>query len=230
MATTDPTNLADRLAVLEARLASLKLADLPLAALQRKLENDWQPDGSVLLQPYSITQDQLALLPAVTSLPSNPRDGQDCFYKTSTGEVWHLRYNASVSKWDFVGGTPLVSEIDNDEVRAVAAAYAALGTAGPSITVPLAGDYWVDFGANIYTNVAFSANMSFDVGGTGAVDADCITLGTPSAGNFTQASVSRRRRKTTLAASTALVAKYKAGTNPANFRWRWMNVTPIRVG
>lgn len=57
MATSD---LAERLDALEAKLNSLKLDDLPLAAIQRKLENDWQPDGNVLLQPNSITRDQLA--------------------------------------------------------------------------------------------------------------------------------------------------------------------------
>jgi hypothetical protein len=37
------------------------LGDLPMAALQRKLENDWQPDGSVLLQPGSVTFDAVDL-------------------------------------------------------------------------------------------------------------------------------------------------------------------------
>jgi hypothetical protein len=59
MATTDPT-FEDRIAELEARITSLQLGDLPLAALQRKLENDWQPDANVLLQPNSITGDQIA--------------------------------------------------------------------------------------------------------------------------------------------------------------------------
>jgi hypothetical protein len=59
MATTDPT-FADRLAALEGRIGALTLDDLPLGPLQRKLENDWQPDSAVLLQPNSITLDQLA--------------------------------------------------------------------------------------------------------------------------------------------------------------------------
>ena len=57
---SDPTNFAERIAALEARISDLQLGDLPLAALQRKLENDWQPDAAVLLQPNSITSDQLA--------------------------------------------------------------------------------------------------------------------------------------------------------------------------
>lgn len=58
MATNNPT-FEDRLAALEGRIGSLTLADLPLGPLQRKLESDWQPDSAVLLQPHSITSDQL---------------------------------------------------------------------------------------------------------------------------------------------------------------------------
>lgn len=67
---TDPTTFDDRLAALEDRLGDLQLGDLPLAALQRKMENDWQPDASVLLQPKSINGDQLqdGLLPVEGSV------------------------------------------------------------------------------------------------------------------------------------------------------------------
>lgn len=57
---TDFNDIANRLAAVEDALDNLPLDSLPLAALQRKLENDWQPDASVLLQPHSITADQLA--------------------------------------------------------------------------------------------------------------------------------------------------------------------------
>ncbi|MGZ6854888.1 MAG: hypothetical protein ACXVGC_12640 [Mycobacteriaceae bacterium] len=61
------SDFTDRIAALEDRLANLTLGDLPLAALQRKLENDWQPDAAVLLQPNSISSDQLqaGILPVV---------------------------------------------------------------------------------------------------------------------------------------------------------------------
>jgi len=56
----DPTyaELLERLEVLEAR--TLALRDLPLAALQRKLEQDWQPQASILLGENSITPAMLA--------------------------------------------------------------------------------------------------------------------------------------------------------------------------
>lgn len=41
--------------------APLVLGDLPLAALQRKLENEWQPDANVLLAPRSVSLASLAV-------------------------------------------------------------------------------------------------------------------------------------------------------------------------
>lgn len=51
-------DLMARISALESR--GITLDDLPLGDLQRQLENNWQPDSAVLLQPYSITSDQLA--------------------------------------------------------------------------------------------------------------------------------------------------------------------------
>ena len=47
-----------RLEKLEAH--TLALRDLPLAALQRRLEQDWQPQASLLLGENSITEEMLA--------------------------------------------------------------------------------------------------------------------------------------------------------------------------
>lgn len=51
-------DLIARVETLEQR--KLGLSDIPLATLQRKLENDWQPDANVLIQPRSITAEQIA--------------------------------------------------------------------------------------------------------------------------------------------------------------------------
>jgi hypothetical protein len=68
--------------------------------------------------------------------------------------------------------------------------------------------------------------MSYDIGATGAVDADSFFLGhagTEGDGN------TRTRLKTGLAASTALVAKYKTNAGTETFRQRAMSVLPVRV-
>jgi hypothetical protein len=174
---------------------------------------------------------------AVTStLPSNPVDGQECYYlaDATNGIVWHLKYRAastSAYKWEYVGGSHLRSDIDTDESTA-STTYAALATAGPSITVPLAGDYEIEFGFNGWNSVASLVNnMSFDVGATAASDNDRLMYQGQVTGVAGSASVSRHRTKTGLAAATALVAKYRvSGSGTANFRNRWMRCHPIRVG
>ena len=54
-------SVIDRLDAIEAKLGNLGVSDLPLAALQRKLENDWQPDGGTLLQTGSVADNALKI-------------------------------------------------------------------------------------------------------------------------------------------------------------------------
>lgn len=169
-----------------------------------------------------------------TSLPGSPVDGQEIIFAAdaTNGVMWHLRYRSGASgsyKWEFVGGGVLLAEVTTSQTTA-STSYAALTTAGPSITVPLAGDYIVEIGCRTFSDGANQGGiMSYDIGGTGAVDADRIefSMGTGvSSGN-----ISRVRRKDGLAASNALVSKYKTtGANTATFHNRWMKVVPIRLG
>jgi hypothetical protein len=47
----------ERLEKLLAEPTKVKVNDLPIADLQRKLEKQWQPDGSLLLIPGSVTSE-----------------------------------------------------------------------------------------------------------------------------------------------------------------------------
>ena len=171
----------------------------------------------------------------VTSLPASPVSNEEVYYlaDSTNGIVWHLKYrsgSSSTYKWEFVGGASLYSAVDTEQ-STTSATYAALTTAGPSVTVPLAGDYIISFGS-----MTFSAGTniwsfhSFDVGGTTASDNDALEYRNAIA-NAPRTTQSRNVRKTGLSASTALVSKYRssaAGTS-ATFGSRWMQVTPIRV-
>lgn len=169
----------------------------------------------------------------VTSLPSSPTDGQEIYYaaNATNGVIWHFRYRSAASKWEFVGGPPLVASVATTQTT-TSTSYTALTTAGPSITLPLAGDYDVTIGADIYGGYDSSFNpvsamMSYDIGATGASNADAIIYGAYAL----TASVSSVRRKTGLSAVT-LTAKYKANSNPANapsFSNRFMLITPVRI-
>jgi hypothetical protein len=174
--------------------------------------------------------------PVVSSLPGSPTDGEVIFFQSSgmatDGIVWTLKYRAasgSAYKWEYIGGSDLQAVVDTDQA-VNSTTYAALATAGPSITVPLAGDYDVAVGCFIYGTAGDGAFMSYDVGGTGAIDADAA-IENHSATLTDGASVTNHRRKTALAASTALVSKYRGSTvSNQQFSRRWMRVRPVRVG
>lgn len=178
----------------------------------------------------------------VTDLPSDPRDKQEVFYLAdgANGVVWHLAYRAnapSSPKWVYLGGPPLFAHVPDFESR-TSATYGDLATVGPSITLPLAGDYDFEYGATTYSNPntagMWAARMSLSIGGAAAVDADAMWLeheGTDAASEMISVAETTRRRKTGLAASDAVVAKY-ASDGVADRYWfeRWLAVRPVRVG
>lgn len=175
---------------------------------------------------------------AVTSLPTTPYDGQEIYYTadSTNGVVWHLKYRAasgSSYKWEYVGGAPLFAEVTTNQ-STTSTSYAALTTAGPAVTLPLAGDYMVAIGCRCHQNGnSRDALMSYDIGATGAVDADATTYYSGASVDGLPATVAANvmveRRKTGLTAVT-LTAKYKVSAGQGNFSSRWMKVVPVRVG
>lgn len=180
--------------------------------------------------PYTEYRDALPTF--VTALPANAVDGQECYFvaDAANGVVWRLKYRAadtSSYKWNFAGGPPLTDEVLNFESTS-STAFASLTTAGPTITVPVAGDYIVEIGASAYANaVVGDAVMSYAIGATAATENDRVLIGAST--TFSQ-SGSRARRKTGLAANTALAAQYKGQAGAVTFLDRWMRVAPVRVG
>lgn len=184
-----------------------------------------------------------------TTLPGSPSDGQITVLVDSTSAptyLWVLVWNSTASKWYYVGGLPAVVIVDTSEGLADSAAatsYNALATAGPSFTVPNAGDYYVEVGSfqssRVDNGTQQVAYHSFDTGGTGAINNDAAKSqpgDSASLGQTTSASVtSGPRLKTGLAASTALVSKYKmsghtVGQTPTpTFANRFMRVHPKSV-
>lgn len=166
----------------------------------------------------------------VTALPGSPVEGQEIFLVdslTAPTRLWHLKYFgalAGTSKWWVISATPLFAEVLTSE-NTTSTTYTALATAGPSIALPLAGDYDVEVSARLGTGAQRDGLMSYDIGATAAVDNDAaFDLNGRSA-------VSAVRRKTGLTAVT-LTAKYR--TSDSGFAvtasHRRMKVTPIRVG
>ena len=173
-----------------------------------------------------------------TSLPASPVDGQETILVDSISNPsyqWRFRYNVgstSSYKWEFVGGTPAYISVTTAESTS-SSTYAALTTAGPSFTLPRAGDYNISIGFQGLMQVSAALYaMSYDIGGTGAVDADYVVGTVPqegTSGNNDYISLSRTSTKTGLSA-VALTAKYKTtNSKSATFKNRWFSITPVRV-
>lgn len=171
------------------------------------------------------------LFPVVTALPTvNLADGQIVYYDAGNGVMWTLRYDAdstSAYKWHFVGGPPLSARVNTDEGIA-AGAFGALATAGPSVTAPLAGDYIIRGNSNSYNSGVATNQHSYDIGGTGAVTANAGQAAIAAA-NYS-AMLPFENRHDGVAAGTAFVSKYAATAGTGNFRYRWITLTPVRVG
>lgn len=169
-----------------------------------------------------------------SSLPGNQSVGTSIRYQLTAAQTgaanqidWGLELNSD-GYWYPVGAAPLVQYVATSETT-TSATYAALTTAGPSITAPLGGDYIIELGAGLTTTATSAPWMSFDIGGTGAVDADAVVFTQLSTGPQL-ASVAGLRIHTSLASGTVVVAKYKSvGGGAVAFEKRWLKITPLRV-
>lgn len=171
----------------------------------------------------------------VTSLPSSPVDGQEIFYAAdaTNGVIWHLRYRSGSSssyKWEYLGGPPLFSQVsETANESTTSTTFAALTTAGPSVTLPLAGDYQITLGCRAYgTTDNQSYVMSYDIGASTALDNDGIFFDSPVT-NGRQQTITFVKIKTGLSA-VALTSKYRVTGGTGYFGRRRMLVTPVRVG
>lgn len=178
-------------------------------------------------------------IPLVTALPSNPTDGQECYYlaDSANGILWHLRYRAastSAYKWEVIGGaTPLNGEVTINEGTVVSTTYTNLNS---SITLPLAGDYDVEvFSQSMGVDTAQAEGyISYKIGATAASDLDAAVRRAESTNNG-WVSASFRRRKTGIAANTVL--QMQARTTSGNFYPNangglphGLRAWPVRVG
>lgn len=165
-----------------------------------------------------------------TTLPASPTDGDTYILVDSTSNPtyqWMFLYHsgsANTDKWEFIGGVPANVEVTTQE-NTSSTTYAALATAGPLFAIPRAGVYDVYLEAGMVAITAAQTTwMSYDIGGTAAVDADAAA-GASGAADPTFAA--RTRRKTLTAVT--LTAKYRVSGNTGSFQRRVMRVCPVRV-
>lgn len=174
----------------------------------------------------------------VTQIPACAagNDGQLIIFQTAPmadqGVTWRLRCRAaapSTRRWEFVGGPPMIAEVEADEtIAAATTTYADTATIGPSLTAPAAGDYAVTIGFRGYPwAVNQTLSMSYQIGATPASDDDATVVDAQaSMGN-----TATRTRKKTIGEGQTLTAKYKHSNTAAdgNFAMRFMEIVPIAL-
>lgn len=184
----------------------------------------------------------------VSALPSSPYDTQEIYYQSAAmataGLIWHFRYRAGASgsyKWEGVGAQPplaveQVGGINNGTMESTTSTtFTTLATAGPAITVPLAGDYDCKGSAQGWQgNAGAAPGIRIWKTGDGSVgwqDSEAIYF--PNAASATaQTMLSTQRRVTALAASNVVELRYVSSsvTTGVSFRNRNLWVAPVRVG
>jgi hypothetical protein len=173
---------------------------------------------------------QVARPRMVTAIPSTGVEDQVILFQAAAGVVWQFRYRANSGSsypWEFIGGGSLFAHVAANQTTA-SGVYADLATAGPDITLPLAGEYDVEIGCGASNNtLAQESFMSYAIGATPAADADLCKWYAPDASNK-RVSIMSMRRKTI--APVLLRAKYRVGGGTGSFEDRWMRVSPLRVG
>jgi hypothetical protein len=166
----------------------------------------------------------------VSSLPAGPVEGQEVYYvaDAAAGAIWHLRYRAaspSAYKWEVVGGSSLKAVVMTDEALAPINVFSDLPTVGPQITLPLAGDYAFEYQANYYAGAAAVQVAIVPIGGTQPTDnlADTLSSANPMSGRYGGLLAAQP-------AGRVCKLQYSTSVTGIHFRWRKLDLTPVRVG
>ena len=165
-----------------------------------------------------------------TTFPASPKDGQMFGYQVDADTIWQFRYDSGITdayKWVFSGGAPVRASVTTAQSTA-STSYVNLATVGPTVTVPLAGDYTISVSSKMSAASSTAGMMSFEVGATAASDDDALALEMVTAiTGF--AAASRFSVKTAIAAASALTAKYRISDASVTFAQRVIWAEPIRV-
>lgn len=171
-----------------------------------------------------------------STLPSSPYDGQEIYYQNAAlataGVVWHFRYRSGggTYKWECIGPTPLIAR-DGTLQNTLAASNGVATAFSPAvaITLPLAGDYLVRYGA-ILGHTGNNQGMSVVPIATGLsyVGANRAQVVQPATVASSSAPASGEIIATGI--SGTLELRYESGATGGTAYHKWISATPIRVG
>lgn len=172
-----------------------------------------------------------------TTPPGAPANGDIWFAVDSTSAPtyqWQFRYNsgsASSFKWEFVGGSPATSFVQTIESTA-SGTFVDLTTVGPAFTLPRAGDWLFEFGAQVI-NPGNSGNGNatvalYSTAGTTTFGAGAVS--NVFAVNGGILTMQEAWRQASLSSGDLIKLRYNiSNALSVSFQNRWLKVTPIRV-
>jgi hypothetical protein len=170
--------------------------------------------------------------PVVTSFPPAPVDGQECYFiaDATNGYVWRFRYraaSAAASKWEFVGGSGLLAgPAGNTTTSSTTAVPLA---SGPSITVPLAGDYNVRYGGLLLSTTATAVIMYLVLARNGTATALPFAQFSAAVANG-EANIIQLGSLTGLNAGDALTLQVQnSAAVSCNYQFAFIEAVPVRV-
>jgi hypothetical protein len=164
--------------------------------------------------------------------------GDEYYYTANptNGVVWHLRYSGPTNKWEYVGGAPLGSIINTSTSEFSSSSYAwnpTGGTAGPgpSLVVPLAGTYRIEFGFDVSSsNNDKTAGMGLF---TSTANNTLITgaeLSIPCHTNGATYTSAKYVHYYTFTTAPTIYAQFNITANTATVSSRWISITPSKLG
>lgn len=172
--------------------------------------------------------------------PANPQDN-DIWVATgvdASDTRWQFSYNAgsaSAYKWDYIGGPPMYAE-DAAGGETNSASYVDVGS-NPSLTVARAGDYIIEFAAelgvnahNIGTVAVYSTREAVKIGAAAALDSDSFLVQLYGGGSEFRATGAKLLRRTLAAADVVkLQTKVAATASYSSTSRRSLLIRPVRI-
>lgn len=184
--------------------------------------------ANVDYEKYVANQTALAAL--------TPFDGQEVFFAAdaTNGDIWHLRYRSAVGYWECVGGSPIQAE-DATSASVTSGSYGnpATGNAGPSITLPLPGDYEFHAGCGMTLPVGVGAygKVALKIGAAATTDAERVAQinSNGGAGAAQGCYANTRLRRTVSGIGTAVRLDYLVSAGTLTVEHRRIAAMPVRV-
>jgi hypothetical protein len=163
--------------------------------------------------------------PVVTSLPSDPIDGQEIYYvaDATLPTLWHARYHAATRVWHVLGGPPITSFAGPTGVATLNEWI----PGAPELTLPEPGIYEFAFAAKIGPNAAAgTVGASVWIGGNDPNMEIVLTLPANTNGQITSPSLGRPVGP---AGGLTISMAYFVSVF-MDFDHRWLIVRPITLG